>query len=122
MKRAKSIESQEDGGSAHNVVQPKKSTRICTNPKRARLQDDDISGDKCCVCFQDFEEDVELGIGIEWVSVHVHGGFMKTVFWTASLKSVAKKDLSLLYITVVILLLLVIAYYIVIIIPAIVYL
>ena len=66
-KRAKSIECQEDGGSAHNVVQPKKSTRICTNPKRARLQDDDdISGDKCCVCFQDFEEDVELGIGIEW--------------------------------------------------------
>ena len=66
-KRAKSTECQEDGGSAHNVVQPKKSTRICTNPKRARLQDDDISGDKCCVCFQDFEEDVELGIGIEWV-------------------------------------------------------
>ena len=66
-KRAKSIECQEDGGSAHNIVQPKKSTRICTNPKRAQLQDDDISGDKCCVCFQDFEEDVELGIGIEWV-------------------------------------------------------
>ena len=33
----------------------------------AGLQDDDISGDKCCVCFQDFEEDVEFGIGIEWV-------------------------------------------------------
>ena len=54
-KRAKSIECQEDGGSAHIVVQPKMITRICTNPKRARLQDDDISCDKCCVCFEDFE-------------------------------------------------------------------
>ena len=35
--------------------------------KRPRLEDDTISSDKCCVCYQAFEEEIELGAGTEWV-------------------------------------------------------
>ena len=51
-KRGKSIEWQENGSSAHNVVQFKKSTRTCTF--------------QVVNAVYAFKKDVELGIGIKW--------------------------------------------------------
>ncbi len=36
-------------------------------PKRPRLQEEAISCDTCCVCFQHYNDGILLGTGAEWV-------------------------------------------------------
>ena len=38
-----------------------------TPAKRSRLEDETIFTDKCCVCYQAFQKEIELGAGTEWV-------------------------------------------------------
>ena len=51
---------------------PKRALRDYTNvsssvAKRRREDTEDTDSNKCCVCLQSFEEDVELGFGVQWI-------------------------------------------------------
>ena len=49
---------------------PKHTLRDCTNTSAAkipRVRMEDTDTNKCCVCLQSFEEDVQMGFGVEWI-------------------------------------------------------
>ena len=61
------------GKNDHETIARRRSTlrsrQDGTSPSRSKAPrlDTIISDDRCCACNQDFEEDVQLGAGIDWV-------------------------------------------------------
>ena len=77
------IDSESRAGPSSSTLTPKKrraSSLLQTASRRQCLEETD-SSDKCCVCFQAFEEDVRQETGS---SALAHVGYMKSVFWIVS--------------------------------------
>ena len=56
--------------SGSEELQPKWILRDCRNlsvAQQLRGDTQDTDSNKCCVCLQSFEEDVELGFGVQWI-------------------------------------------------------
>ena len=60
-KRAQPVEEQGQGAGV-GAARVDRSTA-----KRCQLEDDSLSSDQCCACFQAFQKEIELGAGTEWV-------------------------------------------------------
>ena len=55
------------GPSSTTTQQKRRACNVAQTSKRPRLEETDAGDDKCCVCFQAFEEDVQQETGVEWV-------------------------------------------------------